>query len=216
MAGKSQEKPLSAAIRERRSTPRFDASFISHSDLKQILEAGLSAPSGYNTQPWRFIVVCDPERRKALRKASFDQMRVEEASAVIVACGDEAELGGQILEDMLRLAKEHGYGDERQHEVVRRNFPNFLASVEKTVWINRQVAIALTHMMLMAEVMGYDTAMMEGFKEAEIKQLLEIPESAHVVALLCVGKLSGPDKPYGGRFAMSRTVFAERWSEPLE
>jgi nitroreductase len=216
MAGKSQEKPLSAAIRERRSTPRFDASAMSESDLKQILDAGLSAPSGYNTQPWRFVVVRDARRKKALRAASFDQMRVEEASAVIVACGDEAELGGQILDDMLRLAKEHGYGDERQHDLVRRNFPNFLASVEKTVWLNRQVAIALTQMMLMAEVMGYDTAMMEGFKEAEVKQLLGIPETAHVVALLCVGKLSGPDKPYGGRFRMSRTVFDERWGEPLK
>jgi nitroreductase len=135
---------------------------------------------------------------------------------VIIACGDEADLGGQVLEDMLSLAKEHGYGDERQHDLVRRNFPNFLASVEKLVWLNRQVAIALTHMMLMAEVMGHDTAMMEGFKESEVKELHGIPDTAHVVALLCVGKLSGPDKPYGGRFEMSRTVFGERWGEPLK
>ena len=176
----------------------------------------MSAPSGYNTQPWRFVVVQQAEMRKRLRVAAYDQARVEEAPVVIVACGDEAGLGDEILEDMLRLAKEHGYGDEKQHDAVRRNFPGFVASVEKLVWLNRQVAIALTHMMLMAEVLGYDTAMMEGYKEAEVKELLDIPETAHIVSLLCVGKLAGPDKPFGGRFAMARTVFAERWGQSFE
>ena len=151
--------------------------------------------------------------RKRLRAAAYDQARVEEAPVVIVACGDESGLGKEILEDMLRLAKEHGYGDEKQHDAVRRNFPNFVASVEKLVWLNRQVAIALTHMMLMAEVLGYDTAMMEGYKETEVKGLLGIPDSAHIVSLLCIGRLAGPDKPFGGRFEMARTVFAERWGK---
>lgn len=211
-----REKPLSEAIRERRSTPQFASTSISEADLKKILQAGLSAPSGYNTQPWRFVLVRAPELKKRMRAASFDQRGVEEASVVIVACGDEAGLGTQVLDDMLLLAKEHGYGDDKQHQLVRKNFPSFLASVEKTVWLNRQVAIALTHMLLMAEVLGHDTAVMEGFKETEVKQLLGIPDSAHVVALLCIGKLAGPDKPFGGRFAMSRTVFDGRWGKPLK
>lgn len=215
MAG-SPEKPLRTAIQQRRSTPRFDSSPLADNDLKTILEAGLSAPSGYNTQPWRFVVVRDPALKRQLRAAAFDQAPVEQASAVIVACGDEAGLGDQVLEDMLRLAKEHGYGNEAQHDAVRRNFPGFLASVEKTVWLNRQVAIALTHMMLMAEVLGYDTAIMEGFKETEIKPLLDIPDTARVVALLCVGRLAGPDKPFGGRFKMARTVFADRWGRSFD
>ena len=51
------EKTLSEAIRERRATPGFDGTPIPAEDLRNILEAGLSAPSGYNMQPWRFIVV---------------------------------------------------------------------------------------------------------------------------------------------------------------
>ncbi len=209
------EKPLSAAIRERRSTPHFAPKPIAADDLHKILDAGLSAPSGYNTQPWRFIVVCDPEQRRQLRAASFNQPRIEEAPVVIVACGDEANLGTEILDEMLGLAKEHGYGDENQHELVRKNFPDFMASVETVVWLTRQVAIALTHMMLMAEALGYDTSMMEGFRESEVKKLLHIPDTAHVVMLLCVGTLAGPDKPFGGRFAMNRTVFHGRWGQPL-
>ena len=84
----STTKPLADAIRQRRATPSFDGEPIPPGDLHQILEAGLNAPSGYNMQPWRFIVVQHPEQRKRLRAASYNQAKVEEASAVIVACGD--------------------------------------------------------------------------------------------------------------------------------
>src|SRR6202522_4063645 len=86
--GSKQEKSLSQAIRERRATPSFDGAPIPADDLRKILEAGLSAPSGYNMQPWRFIVVQGEEQKKRLRAASYNQAKVEEASAVIVACGD--------------------------------------------------------------------------------------------------------------------------------
>src|ERR1700751_3546134 len=81
-------KSLAEAIRQRRATPSFDGEPIPPGDLRQILEAGLHAPSGYNMQPWRFIVVQHPEQRRRLRAASYNQAKVEEASAVIVACGD--------------------------------------------------------------------------------------------------------------------------------
>ena len=205
------EKSLSQAIRERRTTPSFSSADIPESDLRKILEAGLAAPSGYNTQPWRFVVVRDAAKRQELKRAAMNQPRVGEAPAVIVAVGDSSSLKDKDLDEMLQLAKEHGFGTDEQHEAVRRNFPNFLATLEIAVWLNRQVAISLTHMMLMAEVLGYDTAMMEGFHEDEVKQALGIPQSAHVVMMMCIGKLEGADKPYGGRFDMRRTVFAEQW-----
>ena len=82
------EKTLSRAIAERRASPSFDESPIPDADLQKILQAGLQAPSGYNLQPWRFIVVRSPEQKKRLRSASFNQAKVEEASVMIVACGD--------------------------------------------------------------------------------------------------------------------------------
>jgi nitroreductase len=209
------EKPLREVIEHRRTTPNFGPEAVLQSDLKQILDAGLRAPSGYNTQPWRFVVVRDPERRKKLAAAAMNQRRVAEAPVVIVACGDADALKNEDLEEMLRLAAEHGFGTEANHEAVRRNFPRFLESLEMAVWLNRQVMIAFTQMMLMAEVLGYDTAPLEGFWEDKVKELLEIPESARVVALLCVGYRQGPDKPFGGRFAMTRTVFADRWGTPF-
>src|SRR6202051_4849325 len=83
-----KEKSLSRAIAERRASPSFDESPIPDADLMKILQAGLHAPSGYNLQPWRFIVLRNPEQKKKLRAASFNQAKVEEASVMIVACGD--------------------------------------------------------------------------------------------------------------------------------
>ena len=80
---KKPEKTLAEAIAGRRATPSFDGSPMPPEDLRQILEAGLQAPSGYNMQPWRFIVVQHPEQRRRLRASSYNQAKVEEASAVI-------------------------------------------------------------------------------------------------------------------------------------
>ncbi len=59
-------------------------------------------------------------------------------------------------------------------------------------WLNKMVMIAFTHMMLMAEVMGYDTAPMEGFEQEKVHEVLRLPMSYWVVALLGVGHLQGP------------------------
>src|SRR6201986_4717254 len=123
---KVMEKNLSQAIAQRRATPSFDGSPIPGDDLKKILEAGLQAPSGYNMQPWRFIVVRSPEQRRRLRNASFNQAKVEEASAVIVACGDADGWRNGDLEEMLHLGREGGM-PENYSEMAKINIPNYLS-----------------------------------------------------------------------------------------
>jgi nitroreductase len=212
-----QEKSLSQAIRDRRATPSFDGTPIPHEDLRKILEAGLSAPSNYNVQPWRFIVVQGEEQKKRLRSASYNQGKVEEASAVIVACGD-ADGWRKDLDVMLQQGREGGM-PERYAAQVHNTIPEYLShfsSVEMHGWLNKMVMIALTHMMLMAEVMGYDTAPMEGFEQEKVHEVLRLPLSYWVVALLAVGHLKGPDKFYGGRFDMAHTVFSEEFGKPLK
>jgi nitroreductase len=212
-----QEKSLSQAIGERRATPSFDGTPIQPEDLRKILEAGLSAPSGYNMQPWRFIVVQGEEQRKRLRGAAYNQGKVEEASAVIVACGD-ADGWRKDLELMLQLGREGGM-TEGYAEQARSSVPNYLSSFSSDQmhgWLNKMVMIAVTHMMLMAEAMGYDTAPMEGFEQEKVHEVLRLPLSYWVVALLAIGHLKGPDKFYGGRFELNHTVFGEEFGKPLK
>lgn len=209
------EKTLSQAIAERRATPSFDGVPIPDADLKKILEAGLSAPSGYNMQPWRFIVVRADDQKKRLRAASFNQPKVEEASAVIVACGDADGWRNGDLDEMIRLGREGGM-TENYADQARTNIPGYLANHPNlTAWLYKHVMIAFTSMMLMAEVMGYDTAPMEGFEEEKVRDVLKLPLNYRVVALLALGHLRGDDKFYGGRFSMARTVFDGEYGKPL-
>lgn len=218
------EKPLSQAIQERRATPSFLPDPVPDDDLKKILAGGLSAPSAYNLQPWRFVVVREPEQRARLRLAAMKQPKVEEAPVVVVACADPDGWRSGDVDEVIRLAQEHGYGDEARHASMRKNIASFLGSAPGTaggltpdfaVWANRQTMIAFTTMMWMAEVLGYDTAPMEGFYEDQVKSLLGIPASVRVVALLAIGHRKGEDKRFAGRFAMQRAVFAERWGNPI-
>ena len=225
MARVAGEKLLSEVVQERRATPSFEEVPIHSADLEKIIRAGLAAPSAYNLQPWRFVVVRDREQKKKLRHAAFGQSKVEEASAVIVACGDPEGWKNGDLEESLRLGHEHGYGDEAQQEKNRSAVQRFLGGTPGTagglapsvdLWVNRHVMIAFTTMMWTAETLGYDTAPMEGFEEDKVKALLKIPERVRVVALLAIGHRKGADKVFAGRFDNARTVFADEWGKNLD
>jgi nitroreductase len=225
MAKVAGEKPLSEVIAERRATPSFEDIPIHTADLEKIIRAGLSAPSAYNLQPWRFVVVRDRERKKQLRAAAFDQRKVEEASAVIVACGDPQGWKNGDMDEVIRLGKEQGASDDARAERMRAAVAGFLGGkpgptggIAPTIdlWVNRHVMIALTTMMWTAETLGYDTAPMEGFEEDKVKALLKIPDRVRVVAFLAIGRRKGPDKPFGGRFEPGRVVFADEWGRSIE
>src|SRR4051812_42265914 len=142
------EKHLSRAIHDRRATPSFDGRPIPFEDLRRILDAGLSAPSAYNLQPWRFIVVRSPEQKHRLRSACYNQPKVDEASAVIVACGDADGWRNGDLEEMLRMGRENGL-PENYAEQAKVGIPAYLSNHPNIpMWLNRQVIIAFTHMVL--------------------------------------------------------------------
>jgi nitroreductase len=210
-------KHLADVIRDRRATPSFDGTPVPAHDLRQIIDAGLLAPSGYNMQPWRFIVVQAPEQKRRLRAASYNQPKVEEASAMIVACGD-MDGWRKDLDKMIEMGLEGGMPESYAAQ-ARSSVPSYLSNFtadQMKLWLTKQVMIAFTTMMLMAESLGYDTAPMEGFEQDKVNEALRLPLSYWVVALLAIGHLKGPDKFDGGRFELSHTVFAEEYGKTLK
>jgi nitroreductase len=210
-------KSLIDVIRDRRATPSFDGSPVPPADLRQILEAGLQAPSGYNMQPWRFIVVQSAEGKRKLRAASYNQAKVEEASVMIVACGD-MDGWRKDLDEMLEMGRAGGMPESyaAQASSSVSNYMSSFTSDQMKLWLNKQVMLAFTHMMLMAEALGYDTAPMEGFEQDKVAEALRLPLSFWTVALLAVGHLKGPDKFSGGRFDLNHTVFGEEYGKALK
>ncbi len=76
------------AIEQRRSIRAYTDKPVPRETIEKILEAARLAPSAVNYEPWHFIAVTDPAKRKALSKGRYAKFLVQ-APLVIVACGDK-------------------------------------------------------------------------------------------------------------------------------
>src|SRR6266550_8849413 len=210
-----RERPLAELVRTRRATDAFTSEPMPREELEQILRAGLEAPSSYNLQPWRFIVVRDMEQRRKLRAAAMNQEQVEQAPVVIVACGDTVGWR-EDLESIIQIARDHGFTEQDRMDRKRTSVNRDVGShPNMPQWVTKQTMIAATTMMWMAEALGYDTGPMEGFDEDKVREVLGVPEHVRVLFLLALGHLQGEDGKYPGRLPPSRTLFAERYGQPF-
>jgi nitroreductase len=76
------------AIQQRRSIRAYLDKPVPRDKLVRILEAARLAPSAVNREPWHFIAVTNPEKRKTLSEGMFAKF-LARAPLVIVACGDK-------------------------------------------------------------------------------------------------------------------------------
>lgn len=205
-------KPLPEVILERRATLNFTDEEVPDEVLDAVLRLGAQAPSGYNFQPWRFVVVRGAENRKRLQQVAFNQAKVGEAPVCIIAVGMKQEWK-ETASEVFGEGAARGAGNPATVEKAKDGAVSFVSSHDPAVWVNRHVMIAVTTMMYVAETYGYDTAPMEGFDAAGVKREFGIPEEGEVCALLSIGRAREPDKPYTGRFPLGRIVYAERYGE---
>ncbi len=206
-------KPLTQVLLERRATPHFKPDPVPAQFLQAILRLGTQAPTGYNLQPARFIVVQKPENRKRLQQAAFDQPKVGEAPVVLIAFGRRGDWT-EFIDPIFREGVRRGIGRPGHVEESERGATQFLDQLPANVWVNRHTMIVLTTIMLLAESYGLDTAPMEGFNPSAVIKEFGLPPDAEVVALLAIGFAQSPDKPYGGRLALHHVVFAEHYGQP--
>lgn len=204
---------FSNLVRERRAIPHFTDEAVPQSLLTRILGDAAQAPSGYNLQPWRFLVLRSAASRALLRAAAFDQEKITEAPVVIVAFAphhDWRERMDEIFAESVRRGGLPADGLEKRKRTAER----FVDSLPLPVWLNRHTMIAFTHLMLSAEAHGFDTAPMEGFDGEKVKTALHLPLESEVVALLAIGRAREPRPPFPGRLPLSRVAFDERLDTP--
>lgn len=205
-------KPITEVLLDRRATNHFTDEEVPEEYLNAILKFGGQAPSGYNLQPWRFIVVRDAENRKRLQKVAYNQPKVGEAPVVIICLGMKEEWQERAGE-VFREGAERGAGRVETWEKARDGAVAALSKGPMPLWVNRHTMIAVTTMMLVAEAYGFDTAPMEGFDADRVRAEFDVPEEAEVCALLAIGRAAPPDKAYPGRFGLQRIVYSERYGE---
>jgi len=107
------------AIRTRRSIKRYSNKPVEKDKLLKVLEAARLSPSAGNRQPWRFIVVTDPEKKESLRPP-YRRDIVLSAPVVIVGCALPSESFAEAefwkidvsiaLQDLVLAAWEEGLG----------------------------------------------------------------------------------------------------------
>src|SRR5512136_1478041 len=100
------------AIRRRRSVRSYTGDPIPREDLEKIVDAGRLAASGYNKQPWDFIVITDRTMIAKLKKAA---QWMAQAGAIIAVVIDPSapywlEDGAAAVENMLIASTALGYG----------------------------------------------------------------------------------------------------------
>jgi nitroreductase len=173
-----------AAAESRRSVRQFDALPIPEGDLLELLRLAGRAPSAFNAQPWRFIVVRDEALKEQLAQAAFNQPQVLRAPATIVMYSDMAD----ALERMPEATHPDLPSEKRDAAVAsfRASFAS-KSDAEREAWGAEQSNIALGYLLLLAESFGLGTSPMLGFDAAKVKSLLGLPEHVRIPALVAIG-----------------------------
>lgn len=218
MSATKMEKPtsvLAEVIRHRASVRKFKPEPIPDAVLREILEVGHLAPSEWNLQPWRFIVVRDDANRRALGEACPGQSWVGEAPVVLICCGDPMvwkEAAARVKE-MVAVGKSPA---DKEAEHVSLIHAEYAAPELARPFAINNTFIAVQQIVLAA--LGFDIASCwigrAGFDEAAIKRHFYIPEEQLVVALLPMGFADEPVEP-APKLPLARVAFAERYGRPF-
>lgn len=179
-------------IRERRSINFFEpGKAIPENTLRELLEIANLAPSSFNLQPWKVIVVRDPERKKTLRACAFNQPKVEEASAVLIMVADPRGLE-ENLDRMLDSWIELGYLKPEMRETyadMARNIQSTEDSLKRKVFAVKNTSLFAMNLMLAAKGLGLETHPMDGFDEDCVKKEFGVPTDKIIPMLVAVGYL---------------------------
>ena len=168
----------------RRSIRRFVQEPIDRADFERIFDTVRLAPSAFNVQPWRFVVVTDPALKDALLAAANGQRQVASAPAVIVLYTDMAG-ALETLEDVIHPDVP---AERRAKDVAgfRGNWVSKSAD-EREQWGASQGYIALGYLLLAASAHGYATSPMLGFDPQKVKLALGLPAHVRIPALVAIG-----------------------------
>ena len=190
------------AIQARRAIKHYDpAHAMTDAEIRQLLEAAMQAPTAFNIQHWRFVTVLDPEVRKQIRAAAWDQAQVTDSSLLIVMCADKNawkkeparywKNAPQPVQDFLVPAIGPYY--EGRDQVQRDE-------------CMRSCGLAGMTIMLAAKAMGYDSCPMDGFDFDAVAKIIKLPEDHVISFMIAVGKGTQPAWPKPGQLPYDEVV----------
>lgn len=148
---------LFEAIKNRRSIRQFTNQTVPNEMANQLIEAARMTPTAGNAQPYRLVIVRQPEQKNRLSHAAYGQKQLQTASVVFVVCAD------------LKRAQE-AYGDRGRN-----------------LYCIQDTAAVTQNMLLAAHGLGLGACWIGAFKEEEVKKAVNAPEDMRPVAMIPIG-----------------------------
>lgn len=176
----------------RHATKQFDPNKkILEDDFKFILETGRLSPSSFGTEPWRFVVVQNPELREKIKNASWGAFgKLPEASHFVLFLARtkmdltyDSDYFRNHFMNVKQMPEEHmSRYLGRIEEFQKSDFKLLDGDRPLFDWACKQTYIALGNMMTAAAQIGIDSCPIEGFDMEKMNQLLDeegITENGH-------------------------------------
>ena len=151
---------------------------ITNSDLEIIKESIRLSPSSYGLQLFKVFIIESQKLKDKLRKVSFNQSQISDASHLFVFCNDTKVLEKDIdlyiqnksLIQQMPITKNEGYGVFLKKNLLKKE------TEETSIWTNNQVYIALANLMTTCASLKIDSCHIEGFEASKYNEILNINE----------------------------------------
>ena len=196
-------------INSQRAMRRLKPDPVPEELIWKLLDAAIKAPSGGNRQPWNFIVIRDDETKAKIaewyldgwNKAYGPLKQAAKASPTTARTYASADhLANHLAEvPVLIIATINNSG---------------VAPVSTS---GASIYPAVQNLMLAARALGLGTTIttLHRTHEAEVKQLLGVPEGVDTMALIPLGYPVGKFGPTN-RIPTEKVVYWEKWGQARE
>jgi nitroreductase len=176
--------------------------------LEQVL---VHSPSPYGLQPWRFIIVRDPQLRDTLKPLTFDQPQLTDCSHFVVFARKNVLTESDLdkLVDRTTAAGDLPRGALRgDHDTMVGDIVNGPRSRWVKEWTERQTYIALGNLMTAAALLGVDACPMESLDPASYDEVLGLAAKGYSTVCACALGYRAADDHYADAKKM-RYEFSE-------
>ncbi|MCI0746700.1 MAG: nitroreductase family protein [Verrucomicrobia subdivision 3 bacterium] len=196
------------AIETRRSVKHYDPNHrLTATEIARLIELAKLAPSSFNMQNYRFVLVREPELRQQIRAVAWDQSQVTDASLLVILCAD--------LNAHSRNPQR--YWSHAPKEVQDILVPALTPFYDGKLQLIRDEAMRSTGfagmtLMLAARELGYDSCPMIGFDAEAVAKLIRLPADYALSFMLAIGKQAKPVWPRGERLPDSEVVIEDRFA----
>ena len=174
-------------VKQRYAAKQFDGRKIPESKVGMLKEMIRYAPSSFNIQPWKIMIITDESMKEKLSAASWNQPQVKSCSHLLVFCANKDIAGNIDLLEGLMIEKGAKPEEIKDYVGMMRTFEKNLTDQQKLAWAQRQTYLALGNALNGAKALGFDSCPMEGFDPKSYSEILDLPENIVPTALCPVG-----------------------------